>query len=1062
MSENLNLGSLNLSINLNTQSLNRVIPSLDKLEIVVNKLAVSIDKMAAKMDTGYTKAANSIVKSNEKISSSSKTTVKSFKNIDASTFKANEAMKKFEASVGHLAGKDKLIIKMARATEWHNKMLKKDNLTIKQSLRINRAYQASVNKVKNTIQKGSKEVTGWKSKMQSASKSVTLALGPLNRYSAKLNALTGLFSANNIALAASFAGFTAFVVLMFKATTAGALYEQQMLMMDSTLKAFGNQTNLTAEDLNKISVSLAEATLTSTKFAREAATALVTYKGVTADAVEPTLNLAQSMSQVMGGGLLDWTKKLGRLYSDPIKGLESLGRAGEDYNKTQKDEIRLMVDRGNKMKATEKIIAGLNKRFSGEGKAAAKGLSGAYDTLGERFTHFFEEVGSAAGKITPLAQALNNVSDTLKRYTDDTVAAQRASEVIGGVIMGVAHTVEFLFTWFDKIASLVIGTLITKAIVPLTMRLYTAATATKVLGVATAKTSKIMALFNAIVGKNPLVFLAKTAITAGIALATYFTLFKGKAEEATIAVAELNAELTKTDKINMAADLTSNLEKSIRTHKVLLEKAQKDAVRLSVNYDLEAADFPVEKLIRKEQRVIEALEQQLAKMYARVAKGIAIEERDKGFSDMVNAIVKLSSTYNSLAANTAKYKEELKTITNNTNVLGSLSDRQLKTFLKNTNYSVAAFRTMMGDMVSAAEASNPMKKLQKDISNFTISLMKPSLQFEAFLEGGKEGLIAFDEAFKQAADQRKFEKMLQGISSMEITSRSSVLDIDIGGKSQKDSIQAIADEYVRLSRASRQANSDMADMKEVKSSWSDVGSFIVGQITDIINQMQALYEEQAAMYGKLAQDALDSSRSTAQFYMELADAVRYSNNAQAQSYEDRAMAAAKAGAAEYAANKKLQDQANAAAKKNFENQKMLQKGQIIMNTANAIMKGFSDFGWVTGSYLATIMGALGETQLSLVDQQTYSPKQFGGRVVKGQPYKVGEVGEEAFIPDQNGTIIPNNELDGFGDSSGGGGTVVNFNITTNDSAGFEALLMRSRGTITNIIKSAQNESMGSF
>ena len=41
--------------------------------------------------------------------------------------------------------------------------------------------------------------------------------------------------------------------------------------------------------------------------------------------------------------------------------------------------------------------------------------------------------------------------------------------------------------------------------------------------------------------------------------------------------------------------------------------------------------------------------------------------------------------------------------------------------------------------------------------------------------------------------------------------------------------------------------------------------------------------------------------------------------------------------------------------------------------------------------------------------------------------------------------------------TGGGATTVNFNINTVDASGFEELLVRSRGTITQLINSAVNE-----
>jgi len=76
----------------------------------------------------------------------------------------------------------------------------------------------------------------------------------------------------------------------------------------------------------------------------------------------------------------------------------------------------------------------------------------------------------------------------------------------------------------------------------------------------------------------------------------------------------------------------------------------------------------------------------------------------------------------------------------------------------------------------------------------------------------------------------------------------------------------------------------------------------------------------------------------------------------------------------------------------------------------------------------------------------------GGSVQKGQPYMVGERGAELFVPNQSGQIQQSAR-----GGSGGGSTTVNFNINTVDASSFEELLVRSRGTITQLINNAVNE-----
>ena len=72
----------------------------------------------------------------------------------------------------------------------------------------------------------------------------------------------------------------------------------------------------------------------------------------------------------------------------------------------------------------------------------------------------------------------------------------------------------------------------------------------------------------------------------------------------------------------------------------------------------------------------------------------------------------------------------------------------------------------------------------------------------------------------------------------------------------------------------------------------------------------------------------------------------------------------------------------------------------------------------------------------------------GGRPPVGQPSIVGEKGAELFVPDQAGTIVPNNKL--------GGTTNVNITILANDTEVFDDLLESRRATVVNIINDALN------
>ena len=135
----------------------------------------------------------------------------------------------------------------------------------------------------------------------------------------------------------------------------------------------------------------------------------------------------------------------------------------------------------------------------------------------------------------------------------------------------------------------------------------------------------------------------------------------------------------------------------------------------------------------------------------------------------------------------------------------------------------------------------------------------------------------------------------------------------------------------------------------------------------------------------------------------------------------------------------------------FQAAKALNIANAIMNTAAGATKALSQ-GGVFGPLLAGLVIAAGAVQIAAIQSQKYQGRKTGGLVQKGTPYMVGEAGAEMFIPNQTGTIIPNRNMDG------GGQTVnVNFNINTVDAAGVDELLVSRRGTITNIIRDAAQQ-----
>ena len=128
----------------------------------------------------------------------------------------------------------------------------------------------------------------------------------------------------------------------------------------------------------------------------------------------------------------------------------------------------------------------------------------------------------------------------------------------------------------------------------------------------------------------------------------------------------------------------------------------------------------------------------------------------------------------------------------------------------------------------------------------------------------------------------------------------------------------------------------------------------------------------------------------------------------------------------------------------------------IISTAQGISKALA-LGPL-GIPLAVLIGALGAVQIATIAKQQYTGRARGGNVDEGTPYMVGERGAEMFVPQQRGTIISAESMRNMGRGESGARPVnVTFEITANDTEGFDDLIVKRRGLIINLINTALNE-----
>lgn len=100
--------------------------------------------------------------------------------------------------------------------------------------------------------------------------------------------------------------------------------------------------------------------------------------------------------------------QLGKALQDPIKGLTALTRSGVTFTKQEKENIKVLVESGQTLKAQDLILQAIETQVGGTAEATAKAsdkmrlaFENVYETVGEALLPVFDELTDEIIKLTP-------------------------------------------------------------------------------------------------------------------------------------------------------------------------------------------------------------------------------------------------------------------------------------------------------------------------------------------------------------------------------------------------------------------------------------------------------------------------------------------------------------------------------------------------------------------------------------------------------------------------------------------------------------------------------------
>lgn len=202
------------------------------------------------------------------------------------------------------------------------------------------------------------------------------------------------------------------------------------------VKQTGADAWTSADQIDALSSRLSNLTAVDDEVIAQGANVLLTFKDVRNevgkgnDIFDRATASGLDLSAVMGGDLVGANKMLGKALNDPERGITALTRAGVNFSDQQKEQIRTLVESGDKLSAQKLILQEIEGQVGGTAEASAT----ATDKMKVMWGNVEEQLGTA---VLPLLDKVGGfLADRLPPLIDFV------TDKVGNIGSAIASLVE--------------------------------------------------------------------------------------------------------------------------------------------------------------------------------------------------------------------------------------------------------------------------------------------------------------------------------------------------------------------------------------------------------------------------------------------------------------------------------------------------------------------------------------------------------------------------------------------------------------------------------------------
>ena len=193
-------------------------------------------------------------------------------------------------------------------------------------------------------------------------------------------------------------------------------FEAQSLSLQRGLENLGGAAPAAFGAIQESASQLGEATLFNEEDFRQGSALLTSFSNIAVSEYDRVGRAAADLAQLNRTDVRSSYLQLAKALEDPTKGITALSRAGVTFSKQQVETIKSLQESNRLLEAQGIVLGEVEAKYGGIATAAAGGLAGVFDTLGEKLVDIqkgFAPVGDAA------AVVLNGILDGYQFVAED-------------------------------------------------------------------------------------------------------------------------------------------------------------------------------------------------------------------------------------------------------------------------------------------------------------------------------------------------------------------------------------------------------------------------------------------------------------------------------------------------------------------------------------------------------------------------------------------------------------------------------------------------------------------